>query len=210
MRRWGNRESARRLSTGRTDSGQPICPRVNAGTARGWNGPLLGRCWYERKADLGLTRYATSELRERVSHIERCILELQAPAIEDARAGARAIADPVGVPLEDILHAPTPIRKGRVGRARDVDPDNAEQDCNGLGRKPRWSVAWLEQGRALDDLRAGPRSGIIEPAGGFALFGDDGSETPGLLAGRFTLWRRLFQQRAGLGDRLQHKCVRPF
>jgi len=106
------------------------------------------------KRDLDLTRYATSELRELTSQIERRILALQAAALEDACARARAIADSVGVPLEEILRAAAPIRKGRVGRVRYVNPDNAEQDWNGLGRKPGWLVTWLEQGRALEDLRA--------------------------------------------------------
>lgn len=69
------------------------------------------------KRDLDLTRYATPKLRELASQIERRILELQAAAIEDARARASAIADSVGVPLEEILRAAAPIRKGRVGRA---------------------------------------------------------------------------------------------
>lgn len=103
--------------------------------------------------DLDLTRYTTPELRALANQVERRILEVQAAAIGDARARVRAIADSLGIPLEEILRGAAPGRKPRAGRARYVNPDNPQQDWNGLGRKPGWLVALLEKGRALEDLR---------------------------------------------------------
>lgn len=33
------------------------------------------------------------------------------------------------------------------------DPNNAENTWSGRGRKPLWVLAWLEQGRSMDDLK---------------------------------------------------------
>lgn len=42
--------------------------------------------------------------------------------------------------------------KKNKGSAHYVDPNNAENTWSGMGRRPKWVVAWMAQGKSIDAL----------------------------------------------------------
>lgn len=67
---------------------------------------------------------------------------------DDARRQLETIAHSVRVPLADLLGRAE--RKGRVGRYRYVNPADPPAESNGLGRKPKCAVRWIEAGKSLE------------------------------------------------------------
>ena len=76
-------------------------------------------------------------------------------AIEDAYNQIMAIADNVGLSIEQILELGTQKRKKSTRKA--VEPryrnkNNPEDTWTGRGKQPRWLVAELEKGAKLEDF----------------------------------------------------------
>lgn len=73
---------------------------------------------------------------------------------DDARRVLEEKAREMGFKLEEITGAgPRRKGKGKGSPARYRHPENPALTWTGLGRRPNWVLAALEQGRTLDDLR---------------------------------------------------------
>ncbi|VFN01306.1 MAG: nucleoid protein H-NS [Candidatus Kentron sp. G] len=63
----------------------------------------------------------------------------------------RRMVSEKGFSMGEIFNEPDLIRKSPV-LPKYQNPDNPGQKWSGRGRQPRWVVAYLEQGKSLDDL----------------------------------------------------------
>lgn len=99
-----------------------------------------------------LDGYSLAELQDLANRVAKQIRLHEQAAVDEARRRIEDIARQVGIPLQELIA--TSKRKPREGRHRYVNPADANQEWNGLGRQPRWVKAWVKEGRALEALRA--------------------------------------------------------
>ena len=71
-----------------------------------------------------------------------------------AREQILAIANSVGIPLKDLIGAPTAVRarSGSVA-VRFRHPSNPSLQWTGRGRQPKWVAEWQQEHQSLDGLR---------------------------------------------------------
>jgi DNA-binding protein H-NS len=107
-----------------------------------------------------LSSYNLSELKGLQSDIEKAIKERGQQDVKQAREQILAIAQNLGVSVEDLLAgagAKSSVKsKGGTGvkpDARYRNPADASQSWSGRGRKPQWVVNTVENGGSLEDLR---------------------------------------------------------
>lgn len=92
--------------------------------------------------------HSLSGLGAYVDQVDRRIARLELAVMDDARRQLETIAHWVRVPLADLLGRAE--RKGRVGRYRYANPAYPLAESNGLGRKPKYAVRWIEAGKSLE------------------------------------------------------------
>lgn len=100
---------------------------------------------------MDLSGLSAAELRTLQDKLTREIKKRESEEVAHAREKILAIAQSVGMPLEDILASQgKPKAKESVIRFR--HPDNAALEWSGRGRKPKWVNEW-ESSKPIDDLR---------------------------------------------------------
>jgi DNA-binding protein H-NS len=109
---------------------------------------------------LDLSSYNLSELKGLQSDIEKAIKERGQQNVKQAREQILAIAQNLGVSVEDLLAGAgaksNAKSKGGTGVKIDAqyrNPADASQSWSGRGRKPQWVVNTIENGGTLEDLR---------------------------------------------------------
>lgn len=111
-------------------------------------------------ATIDLSNYNLGELKGLQFDVEKEIKSRQQQEVRKAREQILAIAQDVGLPVEALLSAKSgksgKSAKGgqSVGSAQYRNPDDNAQTWTGRGRKPKWVIDALSNGKNLGDLRA--------------------------------------------------------
>lgn len=98
---------------------------------------------------------SVEDLKRLQAEAEALIESKKDQAIEDAYNQIIAIADGIGLSVEELLAVGEQKRKKTTRKA--VEPryrnkNNTEETWTGRGKQPRWLVAELEKGAKLDDF----------------------------------------------------------
>ncbi len=100
------------------------------------------------------------DLEQLKSEIEDEIEHRSVDAKKTAALRARELAASVGMTLDELIGMATSGKSKRQdGRSEGKgipkyrNPENAEQTWTGKGKRPRWILTQIEQGRALEDFK---------------------------------------------------------
>lgn len=102
-----------------------------------------------------LSSYNLDELKGLQSDIEKEIKSRQANEASKARKQILAIAQNLGLSVEDLLGSTVKKAKAdktQKGQARYKNPADHSQTWSGRGRQPRWIAEGLASGKKLDDF----------------------------------------------------------
>jgi DNA-binding protein H-NS len=107
-----------------------------------------------KAAEVNLAGFSTQELRQLARDVEQ---ELNRRRVEDRKTALRGIkelAASYGFTVEEVLRLGMTKRRrsSAPAKAKYQNPDNPEQTWAGRGRKPRWLVELLAQGKTLEEL----------------------------------------------------------
>ncbi|HEX8787055.1 MAG TPA: H-NS histone family protein [Telluria sp.] len=111
-------------------------------------------------ATIDLSNYNLGELKGLQFDVEKEIKARQQQEVKKAREQILAIAQDVGLPVEALLSAKAGKsgKPGKVGQSTGIaqyrNPDDNAQTWTGRGRKPKWVLDALSNGKNLGDLRA--------------------------------------------------------
>ena len=102
-----------------------------------------------------LSGLSVEDLKRLQSEAEVLIASKKDQAIDDAYNQILAIAQSVGLTVEEVLEVGAQKRKKTTRKA--VEPryrntNNADETWTGRGKQPRWLVAELEKGAKLEDF----------------------------------------------------------
>ena len=102
-----------------------------------------------------ISNLSVEELKKLQIEAEVLIASKKDQAIEDAYTQILAIAENLGLSIEQILEFGTSKRKKTTRKS--VEPryrskSNPEDTWTGRGKQPRWLVAELEKGAKLEDF----------------------------------------------------------
>jgi DNA-binding protein H-NS len=107
-------------------------------------------------ATVDLSNYNLSELRNLQSDIDKEIKNRQQQEVKKAREQIRAIAQDLGVSIEDLLantSGKPDKNSGKVAAQRYRNPADDAQTWSGRGRQPKWVVEALAKGSKLEEFR---------------------------------------------------------
>jgi DNA-binding protein H-NS len=107
-------------------------------------------------ATIDLSNYNLSELKGLQFEVEKEVKDRQQQEVKKAREQILAIAQDLGVSVEDLLANTAAKSKSGSGakvRAQYQNPDDNSQTWTGRGRQPKWVVSALASGKTLDDFR---------------------------------------------------------
>lgn len=102
-----------------------------------------------------ISELSVEDLKRLQAEAEALILSKNDQAVEDAYNQVIAIADAIGLSIEELLEFGEQKRKKTSRKA--VEPryrnkNNADETWTGRGKQPRWLVAEIEKGAKLDDF----------------------------------------------------------
>jgi DNA-binding protein H-NS len=105
---------------------------------------------------IDLSGYNLGELKGLQHDIEKEIKNRQQQNVQKAREQILAIAQEVGLPLEELLA--NNAKKTKNGSSKKVKPQfqnpaDTSQTWTGRGRQPRWLAEGMANGKTLDDFR---------------------------------------------------------
>ncbi len=106
-------------------------------------------------AMIDLSSYNLSELKGLLLDIEKELKGCQFNEVNKAREQILAIAQNLGVSVEDLLGSTvkkTKAGKTEKGQARYKNPADSSQTWSGRGRPPRWMAEGLASGKKLEDF----------------------------------------------------------
>ncbi len=93
------------------------------------------------------------QLQTLVPAAQKRITELEEDQRKQAFDKVQAAADAVGMSPADLLkHFGVGKRVKKPVKPKYRNPDNAEENWSGRGRKPEWVKAWLDAGKELAEL----------------------------------------------------------
>jgi DNA-binding protein H-NS len=106
-------------------------------------------------AKVDLSDYNLSELKGLQAEIEKEVKARQQQEVTKARQQILAIAQGLGIPVEELLANGGAKSKssGKTVQAQYQNPADNAQTWTGRGRKPRWIAEGLAGGKSLDDFR---------------------------------------------------------
>lgn len=90
------------------------------------------------------------EMKELQGKLDRAISTYEDRKRREALDAIRATARQYGFSLEDIIG--TKPRGAGTVRPKYANPNDSTMTWTGRGRKPRWVIAHLAEGRALEDM----------------------------------------------------------
>ncbi|MFJ1472551.1 H-NS histone family protein [Massilia orientalis] len=103
-----------------------------------------------------LSKLNLSELKGLQHDIEQEIKNREQEEVRKAREKILSIAQSVGLPVEQLIanvRTKPKAAKASTVRAQYRNPADNEQTWTGRGRKPRWVIEAVEQGKSLDEFR---------------------------------------------------------
>lgn len=106
---------------------------------------------------LDLSNKSLAELRQIEKDVAAAIEERKKTEVAAARQQIEAIAQSVGIPLQDLLGSAQGkgVKKGKGTGSVAVryrHPEDANLQWTGRGRQPKWVKEWVEGGKAIEDL----------------------------------------------------------
>lgn len=106
-------------------------------------------------AKVDLSDYNLSELKGLQAEIENEIKSRQKQEVTKAREQILAIAQGLGVSVEELLAngGAKPKGSGKKVQAQYQNPADNAQTWTGRGRQPKWIAEGLAGGKSLDDFR---------------------------------------------------------
>lgn len=102
---------------------------------------------------MDLTNMSSAELRKLQDQLARELKKRESQDLAKARQEILAIAQSVGVPLQDLVGAATPRAKTGKVEPRYRNPADASQQWTGRGRQPKWVKEWVDAGKSIDGLK---------------------------------------------------------
>jgi DNA-binding protein H-NS len=109
---------------------------------------------------MDLSNMSLGDLRNLQEQLKQETKKREQQELQKAREQIIAIAQSVGVPLEDLISSAARGSKskstgGGTGSVavRYRHPDDASQQWTGRGRQPKWVKEWVEGGKSIDQLR---------------------------------------------------------
>lgn len=114
-------------------------------------------------ATIDLSNYNLGELKGLQFDVEKEIKARQQQELKKAREQILAIAQDVGLPVEALMSAKAgksgkAAKSGKTGQSIGIaqyrNPADNAQTWTGRGRKPKWVIDALSNGKNLGDLRA--------------------------------------------------------
>ena len=105
---------------------------------------------------IDLSGYNLAELKGLQFDVEKAIKERQGEEMKKARDQIQAIAQGLGVSVQELLAGSSGKSKGGTGaKVEDQyqNPANPSQTWTGRGRQPQWVVNTIQNGGKLEDLR---------------------------------------------------------
>ena len=107
-------------------------------------------------ANIDLAGYNLNDLKRLQAEVEKEIKDRQQQELKKARDQILAIAQEVGVSIEDLIVSSSGKPRGNTGtkaQPRYENPADNSQTWSGRGRQPRWIVEALNSGKTLEDLK---------------------------------------------------------
>lgn len=107
-------------------------------------------------ATIDLSNYNLSELKGLQFEIEKEIKDRQQQEVKKAREQILAIAQDLGMSVEDLLANTGARPKGSSGKKvqpQYQNPADNSQTWTGRGRQPKWIADGLANGKTLDEFR---------------------------------------------------------
>jgi DNA-binding protein H-NS len=107
-------------------------------------------------ANIDLTGYNLNDLKRLQAEVEKEIKDRQQQELKKARDQILAIAQDVGVSIEDLIGSTSGKPGGNAGtkaQPKYQNPADKSQNWSGRGRQPRWIVDALNNGKTLEDLK---------------------------------------------------------
>jgi DNA-binding protein H-NS len=107
-------------------------------------------------ATIDLSNYNLGELKGLQFDVEKEIKNRQQDEVKKAREQILAIAQDVGLPVEELLSTKStkPRKSGQSNSAAQFrNPEDGAQTWTGRGRKPKWVLDALSNGKTMDDLK---------------------------------------------------------
>lgn len=101
---------------------------------------------------MNLSSLSLSELHALHNKITTEIKKRQKEEVTKAREQVLAIAQRVGLPLEELINAPAHAKGGKVA-VRYRHPADPTLQWTGRGHQPKWVREWIAAGNTLDALR---------------------------------------------------------
>jgi len=105
---------------------------------------------------IDLSGYNLAELKGLQFDVEKAIKDRQNGEMKKARDEIQAIAQRLGVSVQDLLGGSGAKSKGGAGakvEAQYQNPADKSQTWSGRGRQPKFVVNTIENGGTLEDLR---------------------------------------------------------
>jgi DNA-binding protein H-NS len=106
---------------------------------------------------IDLSKFSATELRALQADVSQQIRVREEQEKAAARDQILAIANRLGLPLEELLSDKPKTKgapKGKQAPVKFRNPSNKDQEWSGRGRQPQWVRECLAAGQSLDELRA--------------------------------------------------------
>lgn len=105
---------------------------------------------------IDLSALSAADMRNLLDQVEMEIKLRATDEINKARDQIRAIAQSVGIPLDELVgqvSKATKKEKGGTAPTRFKHPQDETLKWSGRGRQPKWVKEWAEGGKSLDEIR---------------------------------------------------------
>lgn len=101
---------------------------------------------------MNLDNLSLQELKTLQSDVVVAIANFEKRKKAEALAEVKAVAQAKGFSLDELLGTASTKSKRAPVAAKYADPANPDNTWSGRGRKPKWLVAQLDQGKSVEDF----------------------------------------------------------
>jgi len=102
---------------------------------------------------MDLSNMSIGELRSLQERAAQEIKARQNQEVAKAREQILAIAQSIGVPLDDLVRSTKEAKVSKKAAVQYRHPENASLEWKGRGRQPHWVKAWVDEGKSVDTLK---------------------------------------------------------
>lgn len=102
---------------------------------------------------MDLSNMSIGELRSLQDRAAQEIRARQNQEVVKAREQILAIAQSVGVPLDDLIRLAKVAKVSKKATVQYRHPENESLEWTGRGRQPHWVKAWVDAGKPIEALK---------------------------------------------------------